>query len=58
MSEGPHDAHDREENAEHLKAAAARWSRDRELPMSDRLERVHQLCAQLARLEPVRSKSR
>lgn len=34
-------------------AARARAQRDAELTMSERLERVHQLCAQLARLEPV-----
>jgi hypothetical protein len=34
-------------------AAAARRRRDRELTMSERLERVHQLCAQLAALRPI-----
>jgi hypothetical protein len=33
---------------------AARRARDRELTMSERLERVHRLCAQMAGLTPVR----
>jgi hypothetical protein len=37
---------------------AARRRRDRELTMSQRLERVHRLCAQLASLEPIRTKRR
>jgi hypothetical protein len=32
---------------------AARRERDRQLSMSERLERVHRLCAQMARLRPV-----
>ena len=39
-----------------LAAATARRERDRALSMGERLERVHQLCAQLARLAPVRPK--
>jgi hypothetical protein len=35
---------------------AARRRRDRELTMSERLERVHRLCAQLASLKPIRVK--
>lgn len=41
---------------EQLKASAARRARDRALSMNERLERVHHVCAQLARLEPVRPK--
>jgi hypothetical protein len=37
-------------------AEAARRRRDRDLTMAERLERAHQLCAQLASLRPVRSK--
>ena len=33
---------------------AARRDRDRQLTMSERLERVHRLCAQMASLAPVR----
>jgi hypothetical protein len=33
---------------------AARRARDRQLTMSERLERVHRLCTQMASLEPVR----
>jgi len=33
---------------------AARRERDRQLTMSERLERVHRLCAQMASLAPVR----
>ena len=51
-------AHESEDVAEQVKAAAARRARDRALSMGERLERVHQLCAQLARLEPVRPKQR
>jgi hypothetical protein len=47
-----------EDITERRKATAARQARDRALPMSERLERVHQLCAQLARLQPVRPKQR
>lgn len=46
----------REDVAEQLKESAARRQRDRALSMSERLERVHELCAQLARLEPLRPK--
>jgi hypothetical protein len=48
--------HEHEDISEQLRATAARRERDRALSMSERLERVHQLCAQLARLEPVRPK--
>ncbi|MHB8659069.1 MAG: hypothetical protein ACYC91_14135 [Solirubrobacteraceae bacterium] len=34
-------------------AGAARRERDRQLSMSERLEKVHQLCAQLSELKPV-----
>jgi hypothetical protein len=50
--------HEHEEISEQLRANAARRERDRALSMSERLERVHQLCAQLARLAPVRPKHR
>jgi hypothetical protein len=33
---------------------AARRERDRQLTMSQRLERVHRLCAQMASLTPIR----
>ena len=33
---------------------AARRARDRQLTMSERLERVHRLCAQMAGLTPIR----
>src|SRR5262249_55934220 len=46
----------RDDVTEQLRAETARAVRDRALSMSERLERVHQLCAQLARLEPVRPK--
>jgi hypothetical protein len=36
-------------------AQTARRDRDRQLAMSERLERVHQLCAQLAKLKPLAS---
>jgi hypothetical protein len=42
-------------SSEH-EATAARRQRDRELTMSERLERVHRLCAQLATLRPIRPK--
>jgi hypothetical protein len=51
-------AHESEAIAEQLKAVATRRARDRALSMSERLERVHELCAQLARLQPVRPKQR
>jgi hypothetical protein len=35
---------------------AARRARDRQLTMSERLERVHQLCAQMTRLTKVRQR--
>jgi hypothetical protein len=47
-----------EDVAEQANETAARRARDRALSMSERLERVHQLCAQLARLDPVRPKQR
>jgi hypothetical protein len=50
------DTPESEDVDEQLKAAAARRKRDRAPSMSERLERVHHLCAQLARLEPVRPK--
>lgn len=50
--------HEREDVSEQREAAAARGARDRALSMSERLERVHQLCAQMARLQPVRPKQR
>jgi hypothetical protein len=34
-------------------ATAARRARDRQLTMSERLERVHRLCAQMAGLTPI-----
>ncbi len=43
---------------EQPKASTARRERDRALSMSERLERVHRLCAQLARLQPVRPNRR
>ncbi len=46
----------REDVAEQRHASAARRERNRALTMSERLERVHQLCAQLAKLEAVRPK--
>jgi hypothetical protein len=58
MTDGRQAAQEREHVDEQLKATAARRARDRALAMSERLERVHQLCAQLARLGPVRPKSR
>jgi hypothetical protein len=33
---------------------AARRNRDRRLTMSERLERVHRLCAQMSSLAPIR----
>ncbi len=33
---------------------AARRERDRRLSMNERLERVHRMCAQMARLKPIR----
>lgn len=56
MSDSQQADRQREEVAEQLKASAARRERDRALSMSERLERVHELCAQLARLEPLRPK--
>jgi hypothetical protein len=47
-----------EERAPRLAAQAARRERDRQLSMGERLERVHALCAQLARLSPVAPKPR
>jgi hypothetical protein len=47
-----------EARAPRLGAQAARRERDRQLSMSERLERVHALCAQLARLSPVAPKPR
>jgi len=58
MTDSRRAAHDPENVAEQLKATAARRERDRALSMSERLERVHQLCAQLARLQPVRPTQR
>ena len=58
MTESRTAAQEREEAAEQLNATAARRARDCALSMSERLERVHQLCAQLARLGPVRPKQR
>jgi hypothetical protein len=34
----------------------ARRRRDRELTMSERLQRLHHLCAQLARVRPIKAK--
>lgn len=56
MTDSRRAAHESEDVAEQQKAIAARRARDRALSMSERLERVHQLCAQVARLEPVRPK--
>ena len=36
---------------------AARRARDRQLTMSERLERVHRLCAQMASLTRIRQRS-
>ena len=36
---------------------AARRARDRQLTMSERLERVHRLCAQMASLTQIRQRS-
>jgi hypothetical protein len=47
-----------EQRAPRLADEAARPERDRQLSMSERLERVHALCAQLARLSPVAPKLR
>jgi hypothetical protein len=58
MTDSPRAAHQTEDVSEQLRANAARRARDRTLSMSERLERVHQLCAQLARLQPVRPKQR
>lgn len=58
MTDSARAADERQDTGEQLKATAARRARDRTLSMSERLERVHQLCAQLARLEPVRPKPR
>jgi hypothetical protein len=58
MSESDAPTRESEDLAEQLQADAARRARDRALSMSERLERVHQLCAQLARLEPFRPKQR
>jgi len=58
MTDSRQAAHEFEDMAEQREAAAARRERDRALSMSERLERVHQLCAQLARLQPVRPKQR
>ena len=58
MTDGSRAAHPSEDLAEQRKTTAARRARDRALSMSERLERVHQLCAQLARLQPVRPKQR
>jgi hypothetical protein len=58
MTDSRRAAHEREDSAEQLKATAARRARDRALSMSERLERVHQLCAQMARLQPVGPKQR
>jgi hypothetical protein len=58
MSDSGPATRESEDVAEQLKATAVRRERDRALSMSERLERVHQLCAQLARLLPVRPKSR
>jgi hypothetical protein len=41
------------EAAEVRVADAARRRRDRELSMAERLERVHELCAQMSRLAPI-----
>ena len=56
MTDSRRVTHEFEDIAEQVKTAAVRRARDRALSMSERLERVHQLCAQLARLEPVRPK--
>jgi hypothetical protein len=37
---------------------AARRARDRQLTMSERLARVHHMCAQMANLTPVRAQRR
>ena len=58
MTDSRRAAQKRGDISEQLEATAARRARDRALSMSDRLERVHQLCAQLARLQPVRPKQR
>jgi hypothetical protein len=45
---------DRERELDELRDAdAARRERDRNLTMSERLEMVHQLCAQLSELRPI-----
>lgn len=56
MSDSQQADQEREDVAEQLEAGTARKERDRSLSMSERLERVHELCAQLARLEPLRPK--
>jgi hypothetical protein len=56
MTDSVRAADEAEDIAQRQKATAARRARDRALSMSERLERVHQLCAQMARLQPVRPK--
>jgi hypothetical protein len=58
MTDSRRSVHEHEDISEQLRATGARRERDRALSMSERLERVHQLCAQLARLKPVRPKQR
>lgn len=56
MTDSRRVTHEFDDITEQREAAAARRARDRALSMSERLERVHRLCAQLARLQPVRPK--
>lgn len=52
----PLSAEEQEDLEEFRHAKAMRRERDLAMTMSERLEALHRLCAQLARLEPVRPK--